>query len=282
MSDSYDSFYLTVMRSCFGNADKGDTVQRCQGVHIEKSRRWGLISVDIVNRAPGEVFWQGDLHRTIYPLTDIRGTTQSGNGETQSLRLKPGNFAFRPAGLALRSTLPEPARFVRIQQSPDTYERLSSEMARGGSIQLEPRSDLHDPLVSQIVSAIANEVQERFLDYIRVDALSTALAVQILRHHADPTAIALNPANGLSRDRLQRVRDHIETHLEDRLTLTNLAPVARLSSYHFSRSSKQSVGIGPQRYVMRLRVERAKTLVRGTRRPLAAIAQETGFADRAI
>src|SRR6516164_1152255 len=91
MSDSYDSFYLTVMRSCFGNADKGDTVQRCQGVHIEKSRRWGLISVDIVNRAPGEVFWQGDLHRTIYPLTDIRGTTQSGNGETQSLRLKPGN-----------------------------------------------------------------------------------------------------------------------------------------------------------------------------------------------
>ena len=83
------------------------------------------------------------------------------------------------------------------------------------------------------------------------------------------------------RERLQRVRDYIETHLEDRLTLTHLAEVACLSPYHFSRSFKQSVGIGPQRYIMRLRIERAKTLMRRTRRPLAAIALETGFADQA-
>jgi AraC family transcriptional regulator len=46
----------------------------------------------------------------------------------------------------------------------------------------------------------------------------------------------LEPSNGLSRDRLRRVHDYIETHLDDRLTLADLAGVAYLSPYHFSRS----------------------------------------------
>jgi AraC family transcriptional regulator len=63
------------------------------------------------------------------------------------------------------------------------------------------------------------------------------------------------------------VRDYIETHLDVRLTLTVLAEVACLSPYHFSRSFKQAVGIGPPQYVMRLRLERAKTLMRRTGNP---------------
>ena len=90
----------------------------------------------------------------------------------------------------------------------------------------------------------------------------------------------LEPSNGLSHERLKRVRDFIETHLDDRLTLTDLAGVACLSPYHFSRSFKEAVGVGPQRYVMQRRLERAKTLMRRTKQPLALIAQEAGFTDQ--
>jgi AraC family transcriptional regulator len=76
------------------------------------------------------------------------------------------------------------------------------------------------------------------------------------------------------------VYDHIEAHLDNRLTLTDLAAVACLSPYHFSRSFKQAVGIGPQRYVTKRRLERAKTLMRRTTQPLALIAQEVGFSDQ--
>ena len=90
----------------------------------------------------------------------------------------------------------------------------------------------------------------------------------------------LEPSNGLSRERLMRVRDYIETHLDDRLSLTDLAGVACLSPYHFSRSFKLALGVGLHSYIMHRRLERAKTLMRRTNQTLALIAQQTGFSDQ--
>jgi AraC family transcriptional regulator len=89
-----------------------------------------------------------------------------------------------------------------------------------------------------------------------------------------------SPSNGLSRLRLKRVHDYVEEHLDQRLSLTDLAAVACLSTYHFSRSFKQAVGVGPLRYITQRRLERAKTLIRRTNLPLALVAQEAGFADQ--
>jgi AraC family transcriptional regulator len=102
----------------------------------------------------------------------------------------------------------------------------------------------------------------------------------MVRHFVDPSKFAPPLSNGLSRERLQHMCDYIEAHLEDRLSLADLAGIACLSLYHFSRSFKQAVGVGPQRFVMERRIERAKTLMRRTRQSLALIALEVGFNDR--
>jgi AraC family transcriptional regulator len=120
-------------------------------------------------------------------------------------------------------------------------------LVRGGAVSLEWRVNVDDPLISRIAQTIVSDIEGGFLDHILADALNTALAVRITRLFVDPSAINLAPSNGLSRQRLKRVCDYIETHLDDRLTLTEIAGVACLSSYHFSRSFKQAVGVGPRR-----------------------------------
>ena len=188
-------------------------------------------------------------------------------------QLSRGNFVFRPPGTTLRCDVTA-GRYIQILQSRDTYEHLLPEMLKGDIVDLGPVYNIHDPLISQLVLTISNEIESGFLDRILVDALNTALAVQITRLCSGPTAIFLEPSNGLSRERLKRVYDYVEAHLGDRLTLVDLASVACLSPSHFSRSFKQAVGVGPQRYVTQRRLERAKTLMRRTRQPLALIAPE--------
>lgn len=247
-------------------------------VSEEKSRSWGLISVGVFHRPPGEVVWRSDYYRISYVLSDICGTKQSDDGCVEEYRLRPGDVAFRPRDRKLWSDL-SGGQFIQILQSRETYDHLVPELVRGGA-HFEPRDAFSDPLISQIALAVANEIDNGFADGVLADALNTALAVQVVRRFVDQSAIMLEPSNGLSRERLKRVRDYIETHLDDRLTLTDLAEVACLSPYHFSRSFKQAVGVGPQRYVMQRRIDRAKTLMRRTKQPLAMIAQEAGFSDQ--
>ena len=249
-------------------------------VCIESARSWGSISADVVSRTAGKMVWLSDRHRIVYALTDVLGTIRNDNGPAQRGQLLRDNFSFRPSGVTFESSIEAPVRFIQVVQRHDAYDNIVSEMVRGGAVNLEPRAGLHDPLVSQMVLTVANQIDHGFMDTILADALSTALAVRILRHYVDRSAIELAPSSGLPRERLQRVRDYIEAHLDDRLSLADLAAVACLSPYHFSRSFKLALGVGPQRYVMQRRFERAKVLMRRTNQPLASIAQAAGFSDQ--
>ena len=249
------------------------------GIYVESTRSGGPISADVVSRTVGTAMWRSDYHRVAVALTAHAGVAYVDGGSAQSARFSPDELSFTPAGVSIRTIFPA-VRLIHTLQSPETYDTISSELVRGGKTHFETRYPINDPLVSQIVSTITRETERHSLDHILVDALNTALAVRMVRHFIDPSKIAPPPSGGLSRERLQRVRDYIEGHLDDRLTLADLAGVACLSPYHFSRSFKLALGIGTQRYVIQRRLERAKTLMRRTNQPLAWIAQEAGFADQ--
>ena len=82
--------------------------------------------------------------------------------------------------------------------------------------------------------------------------------------------------------RINRVVDHIEAHLSDPLPLEALAKVAAFSPFHFHRIFLAMVGETPQRFIQRLRVEKAATDLRS--RPhvsVTAVALEAGFSSSA-
>ena len=249
------------------------------GLRAETTGSWGLASAYVISRAAGEVNWRSDHHRINLALTAMRGTASIGGGPAQLTEFSPGEVSFTPGSVSTR-TIMSAGRMTHLLQSPETYDAIASDIVRGGSVHFEMRYPIGDPLVLQIVSTIAHEMEVGFLDHLFVDALNTARAARIVRQFVHPSKITLAPSNGLSRERLQRVHEYIEAHLDDRLSLADLAGVACLSPYHFSRSFKQAVGVGPQHYVMQRRLERAKTLIRRSNQPLAQIAQEVGFADQ--
>jgi len=76
------------------------------------------------------------------------------------------------------------------------------------------------------------------------------------------------------------VREFIETHLEENISIQTLAAIAGLSKYHFARAFRQSEGITPHGYLVQCRVRRAQDLLAATDLPLSEIALASGFADQ--
>ena len=79
---------------------------------------------------------------------------------------------------------------------------------------------------------------------------------------------------------LAAIRAFIESHLDSQLTIDRLASELGISTSHFARSFRFSVGMTPHEYVMGCRLRRARQLLTGTNLTLIEIALQTGFADQ--
>jgi AraC-like DNA-binding protein len=259
--------------------DKDNPRPKVAVFHSERKRCWGPLAVDVVRRDAGEAICRSTCHRLTFLLSDFHGTMADDERPPWDCRLMRGSFVYRPPDTTLCARVTS-GRYIQILQSRETYDNLAMQMVRGGVLRLEPRYAAEDPLVAQLVATIAHEIAGGVFDHILADALNTALAVRIVRCIAEPAAFATAVANGLSGERLRRVRDYIETHLADPLNLEKIADIACLSPYHFCRSFKQATGVTPHRYVVQRRLERAKSLMRRTDRPLGLIAQDAGFTDQ--
>jgi AraC family transcriptional regulator len=77
--------------------------------------------------------------------------------------------------------------------------------------------------------------------------------------------------------RILRVLVHVQTHLDEDLSLDELAAIANCSPYHFHRVFSGMVGEGVKEHVRRLRLERAAQRLRFTGQPILQIALDAGY-----
>lgn len=85
---------------------------------------------------------------------------------------------------------------------------------------------------------------------------------------------------GLAPWQLQRATETMMASLRDNIGLSQIADECRLSVGYFVRAFKRSTGVPPHRWLLRQRVERAKTFLRSSRMTLTEIAIECGFSDQ--
>jgi AraC-like DNA-binding protein len=78
----------------------------------------------------------------------------------------------------------------------------------------------------------------------------------------------------------QRVRDYCFAHLGEKITLDELASVCGLGRFHFLRQFKQTVGMTPHAWLVRLRLEQACSLLARSSQTIAEVAQGVGFYDQ--
>jgi AraC-like DNA-binding protein len=87
--------------------------------------------------------------------------------------------------------------------------------------------------------------------------------------------------SGLAPWQIRKVRMHLESNLSAKMSTQDLASIAGLSPFHFSRAFRDSFGDSPHKYLLRRRIEHSQGLMLTTKASLADIALECGLVDQA-
>lgn len=118
-------------------------------------------------------------------------------------------------------------------------------------------------------------------DRLCVETFAIEVASLLLREYSTASARAKAiPRGGLTRNNARRVVEYVEENLGRSVTVRELADEAELSTHHFVRMFKTSLGLTPYQYLLQRRVERAKELLRGKSARLAEVGLSTGFSSQ--
>jgi AraC family transcriptional regulator len=156
---------------------------------------------------------------------------------------------------------------------------LPAESGRAPALSVEPTwRVLRDPLLAELLGSVGRELdQPASSEELFGDLATTLFALQLERAHGVSAASPGPRRSGLSPFVLKRVREYVASHLAGTIRLQQLAALAGLSPFHFSRAFKASTGLSPHAYVLHCRISESKRLLSGSHLTISDIARRTGF-----
>jgi len=135
-------------------------------------------------------------------------------------------------------------------------------------------TQLADQLIA-IHTALQNASADPLLEDARVMTLFESLFARLLKPSPQVVAGTLTP------HQLLRVRDFMEAHLCEKITLEDLALLLGLDRFRFLKLFKRTVGMTPHAWLLRLRLERAVELITMKHdMSITDIAHAVGFFDQ--
>lgn len=170
------------------------------------------------------------------------------------------------------------AQALNIAIDPQAVAGSLEEEGSSPSVELVSDLTLDDVTVLHLTRLMERELESGgLLGELYLDSIARLLVLTLLRRTAASDPFPQSSGGGLDERRLRRVLDYLADHIAEDVRLGDLVAQANLSRAQFLRCFRRSVGTSPHQYLLRLRIERASSLLLSTRRDITQIALSCGF-----
>ena len=140
--------------------------------------------------------------------------------------------------------------------------------------------NVYDPLLKDIVVKLYEGAQVGQIEKLYGESLGVACAIHLGTAYSLGNKKIFAPKGKLSSHQVKTVIDLVHSRIHGMITLEDLASSIHLSVFHFSRLFKNTVGVSPYQYVLRLKIEYAQNLIK-RKQSIGDIAYSLGFTDSA-
>jgi AraC family transcriptional regulator len=193
-----------------------------------------------------------------------------------------GSLCLMPAGATSEWEVSGPVRMLHLYVSRAAFTRAVVETtgADPAHVALREVPYFRDTTLEAVMRQVVlpldwDEPAER----VAVSHAAQTLLAYLISRMTEHGPRAGQVRGGLAAGTLRRLREYIEAHLGEALSITDLATLAGLSPYHFARAFKRSTGQSPHGYLLGQRIARAKAALAAGQTP-AEVASLCGFSSQ--
>src|ERR1700690_4432855 len=138
-----------------------------------------------------------------------------------------------------------------------------------------------DLVIAQLTKTILSQVRNREpLNMIALEDVSLLVSTHLLQHYGNGKGI-LRAKPCLESWQKIRTEEMLRAHLEGEIRIADLATACQLSPSHFARGFRKSFGTSVHHWLIELRIDTAKNLLREPELSLAEVGFRSGFCDQA-
>lgn len=171
-----------------------------------------------------------------------------------------------------------PSERILVSIEPTLLDRALQELDGRGQAFVDNRWGFQDLQLQLLLTEIAREMESGWtMGALYGDLLGLSLSMALVRKYSTAPSAASWAKGGISGARLKRILNYMSEHSHINLRLADLARFAGMSAFHFSRSFRESTGMPPHQYLLQLRIQKAKTLLRLPHPGVEEIASTMGF-----
>ena len=249
----------------------------------KRKAAWDGIRLEHCELRPGELpRHRHREHVVLLSLTDgCKGELVTANGSGVSGTQTRGNICVVPSGLEHQAALEGNSEHLALYVDPSLIAKAAADAQLSGSFEIAERYTRGDKVINSVGMALLGELDTEGLSgRLYAESLGNVLAVHLLRYYAVSSPLPAIVTGGLSATKLRHVTDFIGDNYSRDLKLAELAQVARMSSFHFAREFKRTTGTTPHQYLIKFRVERAKSLLAQNELPLIEVGLRSGFSHQ--
>jgi len=237
-------------------------------------RRWSGQNIEIIQPPL-------DHHLVVLHLSGVKHLRRIGQySEADWTDIPDASITIIPAGAHYRWCMTGPIDLAHVYVDVARLNyMIESDFDRDPTkVQLLDAVGVTDPLLSEIIKTMLVEVLSGTTEHSAYfDRLFDLALGQLALRYSTIQFVTARARHSLAPRRLRHVLEYVEAHLSESIHLDDLARVANLSRYHFSRAFQNSVGDSPLAFVGRRRLEAAKHILKQTDHPLSVVAKLCGF-----
>ena len=165
-----------------------------------------------------------------------------------------------------------------LELTPELLLKIALEIWDEEKVQRIPSSAFQDLFVQQMLLTIRAEcINSPDECALLTKSIADTLTLYLQKYYPTRSHQSPDEKGGLTQARLKMTLEYINNNLEIPITLQDLTDLTGLGQYHFSRAFKKSTGLSPYQYIIRQRIEFAKTHLTQGGMSLSEIALICGF-----